>query len=101
MISDKPCPISFLPGGEEKILYDASEWKEGTEILTTIRDFLGIDQEGGTEPDSFEHANSMNKCCRLEMLNNSNEHESEHEREVCWKNWPYKDDSDDSPPPPL
>jgi hypothetical protein len=34
--------------GEEKALKDASERNE-SELLSTVRDALGIDKEGGTE----------------------------------------------------
>ena len=96
-ISSKPCPVSFTPEEEGKALDDASEWNESAAILSTVRDSLGIDQEGGTDPDNFEHACDMNQKWRMEMLKQS----EEHERDLCWRVWPYKDDSDTSTPPKI
>ena len=56
-ISTPPCPISFSED-QEKALHDASEciWKESADILSAVRDSIGIDPEGGTEPNNFERA---------------------------------------------
>jgi hypothetical protein len=60
-----------------------------------VRDSLGIDPEGGTEPDNFEHASDMNQKWRIEML----KHAEAHERDLCWRGWPYKNNDDYSLPP--
>lgn len=94
-ISTLPCPISFSSADLKKALNDASEWKESAEILSAVRDSLGIDSEGGTEPDNFEHAWDMNQKWRMEML----KHAEDHERDLCWRGWPYKNNDDSSLPP--
>ena len=65
------------------------------ELLTIIRNDLGIDPEGGTEPENFEWASRRNLEYRLEMLRQA----EEDERDICWRNWPFKDDTDFSSPP--
>lgn len=96
-ISTLPCPISFSSEEQEKVLNDASEWKESAEILSAVRDSLGIDPEGGTDPDNFEHARDMNQKWRVEML----KHAEDHERDLCWQGWPYQNNDDSSLPPAL
>ncbi|KAL1878481.1 hypothetical protein Plec18167_004555 [Paecilomyces lecythidis] len=63
----------------------------------TRADSLGIDAEGGTEPENYEHAVEMNKKWRLTMLEESDDHE----KDICWRIWPYKDDNDNSEPPAI
>ncbi|EEP78957.1 predicted protein [Uncinocarpus reesii 1704] len=96
-ISSEPCPVSFSPADEEKALQDASEWRECAEILSTVQDSLGVDREGGTDPDNFEHACEMNQRWRLEML----KHAASHQRKICWQGWVFKGDQDNSLPPLL
>ncbi|KAL1854994.1 hypothetical protein Plec18170_004406 [Paecilomyces lecythidis] len=96
-ISSQPCPISFSPEEEKKAMHDANEWNESADILSAVRDSLGIDAEGGTEPENYEHAIEMNKKWRLTMLEESDDHE----KDICWRIWPYKDDNDDSEPPAI
>ncbi|RFU30323.1 hypothetical protein B7463_g6034, partial [Scytalidium lignicola] len=94
-ISAEPCLISYSPEDQDKALSDASEWKESAEILSTVRDSLGIDPEGGTEPENFDYARDMNQKWRLEMLVQADDHE----KELSWRSWPYKDDNGSSMPP--
>lgn len=96
-LSSALCPITFSSEEQEKAREESSEWNESAEILSTFRDSMGIDPEGGTEPSNFEHACNMNKQWRMEMLR----HAENDERELCWKAWPYKDDNDTSTPPSL
>lgn len=79
-ISSQPCPISFSPEKQEMALNDASEWNESSAILSTVRYSLGIDDEGGTDPENYEYAREMNQRWRLEML----AHADDHEKEICW-----------------
>ncbi|PYH58589.1 aminoglycoside phosphotransferase family protein [Aspergillus niger CBS 101883] len=74
---------------------ESNEWNESEELLTIIRNDLGIDPEGGTEPENFEWASRRNLEYRLEMLRQA----EEDERDICWRNWPFKDDTDFSSPP--
>lgn len=96
-ISTLPCPVSFSAEYRAKALEDATEWKESADILMKVRDSLGIDPEGGTELDNYKFACEMNERWRVEMLRQS----EAHERDLCWRSWPYKDDADTSPPPKL
>jgi hypothetical protein len=84
-ISTLPCPISFSGEDLKKALNDALEWKESAEILLAVRDSLG----------NFEHASDMNQKWRIEML----KHAEAHERDLCWRGWPYKNHDDYSLPP--
>lgn len=95
--SSAPCPISFSSEEQEKAREESSEWNESAEMLSTFRDSMGIDPEGGTEPANFEYACNMNKQWRMEML----QHAEKEERELCWRAWPYKDDDDTSTAPIL
>ncbi|KAI2830547.1 hypothetical protein CBS147321_10521 [Aspergillus niger] len=74
---------------------EPNEWNESEELLTIIRNDLGIDPEGGTESANFEWASRRNLEYRLEMLRQA----EEDERDICWRNWPFKDDTDFSSPP--
>lgn len=76
---------------------ESLQWNESEALLSRVRNGLGIDLEGGTEPDNFEWAYQKNLEPRLEMLRQS----QVHERETCWRNWPYKEDEDWSSPPHL
>lgn len=96
-LSSAPCPISFSSEEQERAREESDEWNESAEILSTFRDSMGIDPEGGTEPANFEHACNMNKQWRLEMLR----HAEDKEKELCWQAWPYKDDDDTSTAPIL
>jgi hypothetical protein len=94
-VSSQPCPVSFSDEEREKAMSESCEWIESEALLSTIRNNLGIDLEGGTEPENFKWASHRNLEFRMEMLRQS----EEHEREICWRNWPYKDDEDSSSPP--
>lgn len=74
---------------------ESNEWNESEELLAILRNDLGIDPEGGTEPANFEWASRRNLEYRLEMLRQA----EEDERDICWRNWPFKDDTDVSSPP--
>ncbi|RJE20836.1 Phosphotransferase enzyme family [Aspergillus sclerotialis] len=89
-ISSQPCPVSFSEEEREKAMNESSEWNESEALLSRIRDNLGIDLEGGTAVDNFEWASQRNLEFRLEFLRQA----EDHEREICWRNWPYKDDTD-------
>lgn len=94
-ISDQPCPVSLSKEEREKAMDESREWNESEEMLSTIRDHLGVDLEGGTSVENFEWASSRNCDFRLEFLRQADSSE----REICWRNWPFKDDSDSSAPP--
>ncbi|KAK2754792.1 hypothetical protein FQN54_006685 [Arachnomyces sp. PD_36] len=95
--SSTPCPISFSPEEQEKAREESAEWNESAEILSTFRDSMGIDPEGGTEPVNFEHACNMNKKWRMELYR----HSEEDEKEFCWQAWPYKDNNDTTTGPTI
>lgn len=76
---------------------ESVQWNESEALLTRVRNELGIDAEGGTEPENFDWASKKNSEFRMEMVRQSDVHE----RETCWRNWPYKDDGDLSSPPDL
>ncbi|PGH15191.1 hypothetical protein AJ79_02556 [Helicocarpus griseus UAMH5409] len=92
LITCQPCPISFTPEEQQQALDDAAEWNESADMLSRAREAMGIDLEGGTEPGNFEYAQNMNLGFRMEMVRQS----EEHERELAWRAWPYKDDDDTS-----
>ncbi|QVM08533.1 hypothetical protein D8B26_003222 [Coccidioides posadasii str. Silveira] len=91
------CPVSFLDKDREKALKESSEWNESEALLTAVRNDLGIDLEGGTELENYDWASSRNLQFRREMSRQA----EVHEREVSWRNWPYKDDDGSSSPPPI
>ncbi|PGH16763.1 hypothetical protein AJ80_05078 [Polytolypa hystricis UAMH7299] len=82
-ISDLPCPVSFGDEEREKAMRESSEWNESKALLSIIRNDLGIDLEGRTEPGKwYECAVARNREFRMEMLRQS----EVHEREICWRN---------------
>lgn len=94
-LSPLPCPVSFSEEEREIAMDESSQWNESEALLLRVRNDLGIDLEGGTEPENIEAAHQKNTELRLEMLRQS----EVHERDLCWSNWPYKDDEDQSSPP--
>ncbi|KAL2827225.1 hypothetical protein BDW59DRAFT_179223 [Aspergillus cavernicola] len=96
-IKSGPCPVHFTESEREAALEEAKEWNESEEVLSAVRNHLGIDLEGGTEPENYEWASHANVQFRLKMLRQT----EEGQRALCWRNWPYKDDEDDNSPPPL
>ena len=81
-ISSLPCPVSFSEVERAKAMEESLEWNDSAALLSRVRKELGIDLEGGTEPENFEWANQKNLELRLEMLRQS----EVHERETCWRN---------------
>ncbi|KAJ5788891.1 phosphotransferase enzyme family protein [Penicillium psychrosexuale] len=92
-ISSHPCPVSFSQTELEKSQEESEEWNESQALLTTIREDLGIDLEGGTTPENFERASRRNSEYRQAMVDHC---EEEKDRELMWRNWPFKDDEDRS-----
>ncbi|OJZ84425.1 hypothetical protein ASPFODRAFT_34687 [Aspergillus luchuensis CBS 106.47] len=70
-ITSERCPVVFSDQKRHTAMEEANEWNECEELLDFIRNDLGIDPKGGTEPANFED-----------------------ERDICWRNWPFKDDTD-------
>jgi hypothetical protein len=84
----------FSDKERETAIAESQEWNESEQILSRVREHLDIDLEGGTEPDNFERAVEGNRQFRMEMVRQA----EIDQREICWRNWPYKDDGDDSMP---
>ena len=64
-------------------------------MLSQVREHLSIDPEGGAEPDNYKRTIEGNRQFRTEMVRQA---EIDQE-EICWRNWPYKDDGDDNMSP--
>ncbi|GKZ60332.1 hypothetical protein AnigIFM49718_006674 [Aspergillus niger] len=94
-ITSECCPVTFSDQERRTAMEESNEWNESEELLAILRNDLGIDPEGGTEPANFEWASRRNLEYRLEMLRQA----EEDERDICWRNWPFKDDTDVSSPP--
>ncbi|KAJ5259345.1 kinase-like domain-containing protein [Penicillium angulare] len=75
-ISPADCPVVFSDKEREKAIAES--------------EYLNIDLEGGTEPDNFEKVVEGNRQFRVEMVRQA----EVGEQEICWRNWPYKDDGD-------
>ncbi|KAI9680618.1 MAG: hypothetical protein M1817_004058 [Caeruleum heppii] len=95
LVGDHPCPISFTDDEMRIAMQESKEWNEAAEILATIRDSLGIDGEGGTDPENYDRACMLNREWRMQMLKEA----KAEEREQCWRIWPFKDDDEDSKVP--
>lgn len=61
LVGERACPISFTDEEVRSAMQESREWNEAAEVLTTIRDTLGIDGEGGTDPDKLQ------SCCRSQQ----------------------------------
>ncbi|KAK6810576.1 hypothetical protein RU639_013675 [Aspergillus parasiticus] len=94
-ISSAVCPVVFSDEEREAAIADSQEWNESEQLLSQVREHLNIDPEGGTEPDNFERAVEGNRQFRMEMARQT----EADQREICWRNWPYKDKEDNSMPP--
>ena len=75
----QPCPVSFSEEERENAMSDSDAWNESEALLSRVRDNLGIDLEGGTDPDNFEWASRRNLEFRTEFLRQA----EVHERELC------------------
>ncbi|GFN11037.1 aminoglycoside phosphotransferase family protein [Aspergillus tubingensis] len=89
-ITSERCPVGFSDQEQHTAMEESKEWNESEELLYIIRNDIGIDPEGGTEPANFEQASRRNLEYRLEMVRQA----EEDERDICWRNWPFKDDTD-------
>ncbi|KAJ5714624.1 kinase-like domain-containing protein [Penicillium malachiteum] len=94
-ISSAVCPVVFSDEEREAAIAESKEWNESEQLLSRVREYLNIDLEGGTELDNFERAMEGNRQLRMEMVRQA----ETGEEEICWRNWPYKDDGDNSMPP--
>ena len=94
-ISLAVCPVVFSDEERKAAMAESQEWNESEQLLSQVRDHLGIDLGGGTEPENFERAVEGNRQFRMEMVRQA----EEGQQEICWRNWPYKDDEDDSMSP--
>ncbi|KAK1144326.1 hypothetical protein N8T08_005478 [Aspergillus melleus] len=94
-ISSTACPIVFSDEERETATAESEEWNESEQILSRVREHLDIDLEGGTEPGNFERAVEGNRQFRVEMVRQADMGQ----RELCWRNWPYKDNDDDDSMP--
>lgn len=92
-----PCrPPLYTDDQLELIKEDVIEWKKAVYALAIARKYIGIDEQGGTSPASFEAALIRNPKRRLEALRGVKDPER---RAVLWNNWPYKYKNDLSSPP--
>lgn len=74
---------------------ESEEWSESEQLLARVREYLDIDAEGGTESDNLDRAVEGNRQFRMEMVRQA----EENQREICWRNWPYKNEVDNPMPP--
>ena len=95
LVKECACPITFTDEEVRVAMEESREWNEAAEVLTTIRNSLGIDPEGGTAPENYDRAVVLNKEWRIQMLKAA----KAEEKEQCWQIWPFKDDDDDSEAP--
>ena len=95
LVGEGPCPVSFTDEDVQVAMRESQEWNEAAEMIATIRNSLGIDEEGGTEPHNYDFACALNREWRLRMLMEANAEE----KERCWQIWPFKDNDDDSNAP--
>ncbi|KAE8353819.1 kinase-like domain-containing protein [Aspergillus coremiiformis] len=94
-ISSAVCPVGFSDEEREAALAESQEWNESEQLLSRVREHLDIDLEGGTEPDNFERAAEGSRQFRIEMVRQA----TADQREICWRNWPYRDTEDNGMPP--
>lgn len=93
-ISSAVCPVAFSDEERDAAMAESQEWNESERLLSRVREYLDIDLEGGTDPDNFERAVEGNRQFRMEMVRQA----EEDQRELCWRNWPFKDEQDSSMP---
>lgn len=96
-ITSASCPVAFSKEEREAALAESQEWNESEQLLSRVRAHLDIDPEGGTEPGNFERAIEGNRQFRIEMVKQA----EAGQEEICWRNWPYKDQDDHSMPPQI
>ena len=94
-VEESTFSISFTDEEVQFAMQESREWNEAAEVLTTIRDTLGIDGEGSTDPENYNRAVALNKEWRIQILKKV----KAEEKERSWQIWPFKDDGDDSEAP--
>lgn len=94
-ISSASCPVVFSDEEREAAMAESREWNDSEQLLSQVKEHLGIDPEGGTESDNYERAIEGNRQFRMEMVRQS----EVDQQEIAWRNWPYKDAEDNSMPP--
>lgn len=95
LVGEYPCPIFFTDEEVQIAMQESKEWNEAAELLAIIRNNLGIDEEGGTDPENYSCAHILNREWRMQVLKEA----KAEERERCWRIWPFKDDEEDSEVP--
>ena len=95
VIGERACPISFTEEEMRLAMEESQEWNEATDMLIEIRNNLGIDLEGSTDPENYDRATALNMEWRIQMLRNA----KPEEKGRCWQIWPFKNDGDDSEAP--
>ncbi|KAE8151707.1 kinase-like domain-containing protein [Aspergillus avenaceus] len=96
-ISSAECPVVFSDEQRQTAMAESEEWNESEQLLLRVREYLNIDSEGGTEPENLERAVEGNLQFRMEMVRQA----EPDQREISWRNWPYKDKDDSSIPPQI
>ncbi len=59
-VGEYPCPVLFTDEEVRIAMQESKEWNEAAEVLATIRNTLGIDGEGGTDPENHSRACVLN-----------------------------------------
>ncbi len=78
---ERACPISFTDEEMRSAMEESQEWNEATDMLTEIRNNLGIDLEGSTDPENYDRATALSMDWRIQMLKNA----KAEEKERCWQ----------------
>ena len=57
-------------------MQESKEWNKAAELLATIRNTLGIDGEGGTDPENYSRACVLNREWRMQIKDNAEDSEA-------------------------
>ena len=97
LVGEDPCPISFTAEEIQSAMKESEEWNDAAADLRNIRNYIGIDGQGGIDPEHFDFAKALNKEFRLQILREVDPEE----KERFWQIWPFKDDDDNSEVPTV
>ncbi|KAE8350855.1 phosphotransferase family protein [Aspergillus coremiiformis] len=90
--STGPCPISFPSAEADSIMHLQNMQEEVDLYLKRIRNAIGISVDGWAPPDEYEAACSRARQMKIDGLASL---DTEYEREMTGRHWPFDDHNED------
>ena len=82
------CPISFTQEEANECLRVDAEQQEADEQLESLRDIIGVGEEGWVSNEAYEEVRQRNNRMKAEIIHAA---ESEEDKKLILENWPFDD----------